>query len=85
MEFLRIRSFLLVASLVAVLPASRAQSSKSTAVSPKPAVVSNDNLQAANAAFRAGSAAYMRNDLRTAHAEFAKLVGLAPSVAAIRN
>ncbi len=40
------------------------------------------NLKAADDAFRAGSIAYQQNDLRTAHAQFAKLVQLAPNVAA---
>jgi protein O-GlcNAc transferase len=45
-----------------------------------PATVAN--LKAADAAFRAGSAAYQQNDLSTAHTQFAKVVHLAPNVAA---
>ena len=41
----------------------------------------NANVKAAEAAFRAGSAAYQQNDLTTAHAQFAKVVHLAPNVA----
>src|SRR6516225_3504082 len=41
-----------------------------------------DAIKAADAAFRAGSAAYQRNDLRTAHTEFARVVHLAPKIAA---
>src|SRR6185312_6321218 len=48
----------------------------------KKAATTESNLRAATAAFRAGSAAYQHNDLRTAHAEFAKLVRLEPQVAA---
>ena len=39
-------------------------------------------LKSADEAFRAGSAAYQKNDLHTAHIQFAKLVQLAPKVAA---
>ena len=42
---------------------------------------SSAQLQAADVAFRAGYAAFMRNDLRSAHAEFAKAVRLAPNIA----
>jgi protein O-GlcNAc transferase len=38
-------------------------------------------LQQAGAAFRAGHAAFLRNDLPTAHSEFAKAVRLAPKIA----
>jgi protein O-GlcNAc transferase len=39
-------------------------------------------LKAADEAFRAGSAAYLQNDLHTAHVQFARVVQLAPNVAA---
>src|SRR5947209_6284115 len=42
----------------------------------------SENLKAADAAFRAGTAAYQRNDLREAHAQFAIAVRLVPNVAA---
>lgn len=41
-----------------------------------------DTIKAADAAFRAGSEAYQRNDLRTAHTQFAKVVHLTPNIAA---
>jgi protein O-GlcNAc transferase len=50
--------------------------------SAKPNSATSNNLKAAEAAFRAGSAAYQQNDLPTAHAQFAKLVHLVPNVAA---
>ncbi len=40
------------------------------------------DLKSAEDAFRAGSAAYLQNDLHSAHIQFAKLVQLAPEVAA---
>ena len=39
-------------------------------------------MKLADEAFRAGSAAYLRNDLHSAHIQFAKLVQLAPRIAA---
>ena len=77
MQFLRARTLLLCACFAAMLPVAHAQTA-----APANSSGANRNLQAADAAFRAGSEAYARNDLRTAHAEFAKLVRLAPGVAA---
>src|ERR1700722_17382223 len=48
---------------------------------PAPAATS-DRVKEAEEAFRAGSAAYLQNDLLTAHIQFAKVVKLAPEVAA---
>ena len=61
-----------------LLPA-QAQTSTAPASQKAP---SEARLRLADEAFRAGSAAYLRNDLQTAHAQFAKLVQLAPKVAA---
>src|SRR5260370_27879595 len=74
------RSLLVHTLLLAALPLAQAQSSV-PAPNQKPSATSSANLKTADTAFRAGSAAYQRNDLRTAHAEFAKLVKLAPTVA----
>jgi protein O-GlcNAc transferase len=82
MQSFRARSWLLVPLFAAALPVLFAQASESAGAISHRSAVSNDNLQAAKAAFRAGAAAYARNDLETAHAEFAKLVSLAPDVAA---
>src|SRR6478752_10394164 len=43
---------------------------------------STDTIKAADAAFRAGTEAYQRNDLATAHTQFARVVRLAPKIAA---
>jgi tetratricopeptide (TPR) repeat protein len=77
------RSRLLPLLLIAILPALRLDSSAQTnnVPSAKPNPSTTANLQAADEAFRAGSAAYQRNDLPTAHAQFARLVHLAPNVA----
>src|SRR5580698_906271 len=53
-----------------------------TAPSAKTSPAQAANLKAADAAFRAGSAAYQQNDLSTAHTQFAKVVHLTPNVAA---
>src|ERR1700721_4736031 len=77
------RSSLLTAFLAVVLSWLHVDAPAQTAThSAKTDPNSAADLKAADAAFRAGSAAYQRNDLRTAHAEFATLVQLAPSVAA---
>lgn len=73
---------LLTACFAMIFPISGAQTSRSGVAASRQSKSSTQNLHAADVAFRAGSAAYMRNDLRTAHAEFAKLVRLAPNVAA---
>ncbi len=65
--------------VVAMMPLANAQTS--TAKSHASADQS-ENLKAADAAFRAGSAAFQQNDLHTAHMQFAKLVRLAPQIAA---
>src|SRR5437867_1257452 len=69
MPTLRKPSLLLCALLAAA--ASRAQAPAGEAA----------RLQQAGAAFRAGHAAFLRNDLPTAHAQFAKAVRLAPRIA----
>ncbi len=48
----------------------------------RPTTSSQAAVSAADTAFRAGSAAFERGDLRTAHAEFARVVRLAPAIAA---
>src|ERR1700759_3960942 len=75
------RSLFLHVFLVASLLQMQAQTGNPD-TKERTAATPTSNLKAADAAFRAGSAAYQRNDLRTAHAEFAKLVKLAPTVAA---
>ena len=79
------RSSLLPLFLTAILSLLHIEAlaqTNTTASQPKPTPTSAANLKAADAAFRAGSAAYQQNDLPTAHAQFAKLVHLAPNVAA---
>src|SRR3954471_24597672 len=55
--------------LFSLAPLSHAQATSAQ----RPAA---DTVKAADTAFRAGSEAYQRNDLRTAHTEFAKVVHL---------
>lgn len=78
------RSSLLPVFLTAMLSllhaGAPAQTNATSSAKPSPAT--SANLKAAEAAFRAGSAAYQQNDLPTAHAQFAKLIHLAPNVAA---
>lgn len=77
-------SSLLPIFFTAILLLAHAETSAQTNATPSakssPAPVAN--LKAADAAFRAGSAAYQQNDLPTAHAQFAKVVHLTPNVAA---
>src|SRR5277367_30826 len=76
-----LRLLFLHAFVVASFAPAYAQISKPN-IRDQSAATANSNLKAADAAFRAGSAAYQRNDLHAAHVEFAKLVKLAPTVAA---
>jgi protein O-GlcNAc transferase len=76
MQFFAARSLFLFASM---LPLARAQTSTAP---PSQKAPSQARLKSADEAFRAGSAAYLRNDMQTAHVQFAKLVQLAPKVAA---
>ena len=68
-----------MACMAAMLPLAVAQSS---AAAGGRAPAASARLKSADEAFRAGSAAYLQNDLRLAHAQFAKVVQLAPGVAA---
>jgi tetratricopeptide (TPR) repeat protein len=79
MQFLRTHSLFLLGIIVTCQPAP-AQTSAAHAASPNASA--GEKLKLADEAFRAGSAAYLRNDLHTAHVQFAKLVQLAPGVAA---
>lgn len=65
---------------MAACPPAPAQTSTPPAANPTASA--GEKLKLADEAFRAGSAAYLRNDLHTAHVQFAKLVQLAPAVAA---
>src|SRR5580698_9043010 len=80
MQFSQARSLLLYGVLASMLPLVQAQTSTTPNSTPKPPA--NARLKSAEEAFRVGSAAYLRNDLHTAHIQFAKLVELAPEVAA---
>jgi tetratricopeptide (TPR) repeat protein len=71
---------LLIFSLFAIIPPARAQTASMPAA-PAPTTTS-DRVKEAEDAFRAGSAAYLQNDLLSAHIQFAKVVKLAPEVAA---
>jgi len=79
MRFFPARSLFLYGAIAIMLPLARAQTSAAPASQKAP---SETRLRSADEAFRAGSAAYLRNDLHTAHIQFAKLVQLAPKVAA---
>ena len=80
MQFLRTHSLFLLGIMAAMLPPAPAQTSTAPAANPNASA--NEKLKLADEAFRAGSAAYLRNDLHSAHIQFAKLVQLAPAVAA---
>jgi protein O-GlcNAc transferase len=80
MQFLRARSLFLFGIVAAMLPSAQGQTPTAPAANPK--VSANARLKLADEAFRAGSAAYLRNDLHSAHIQFAKVVQLAPGVAA---
>ena len=71
----------LAALSLIVVTTSLVQAQTSTAKS-HTSTDKNENIKAADAAFRAGSAAFQQNDLLTAHVQFAKLVRLAPQIAA---
>ena len=73
-------SSLLLFSVLAISPCVRAQTTP-TPADPAPTATS-DRVKEAEEAFRAGSAAYLENDLLSAHIQFAKVVKLAPEVAA---
>ena len=80
MRFFQARSLLLHGAIAIMLPLAQAQTAAApdaTATTP-----TSENLKSAEDAFRAGSAAYLQNDLHSAHIQFAKLVQLAPEVAA---
>src|SRR5271167_1435233 len=80
MRFFQARSLLLHGVIAIMLPLAQAQTAgapATTATTP-----TSENLMSAEDAFRAGSAAYLQNDLHSAHIQFAKLVQLAPEVAA---
>jgi protein O-GlcNAc transferase len=80
MQFFPAQSLLLYGVLAATLPLAQAQTSTAPAASQNAST--DARLKLAEEAFRAGSAAYLQNDLHSAHMQFAKLVELAPGVAA---
>jgi tetratricopeptide (TPR) repeat protein len=80
MQFFQARSLLLYGVIAAVLPLAQAQTAAAPDAGSKTST--NARLKLAEEAFRAGSAAYLRNDLHSAHIQFAKLVELAPGVGA---
>src|ERR1700745_2684963 len=79
MQFLRIHLLLLL-GVMAACPPAPAQTPPPPGASSNAA--SSEKLKLADEAFRAGSAAYLRNDLHTAHVQFSRLVQLAPTIAA---
>jgi tetratricopeptide (TPR) repeat protein len=79
MQFLRTHSLFLL-GVMAACPPAPAQTSTPPAANPTASA--GEKLKLADEAFRAGSAAYLRNDLHTAHIQFAKVVQLAPAIAA---
>ena len=80
MQLLPAQSLLLYGDIAVMLPLAQAQTSTAPAASQN--TPQDGRLKLAEEAFRAGSAAYLQNDLQTAHMQFAKLVELAPEVAA---
>ena len=80
MQFLQAHSLFLLGLIAALLPSAQAQTSTASAANRK--ISANARLKLADEAFRAGSAAYLQNDLHSAHIQFAKLVQLAPGIAA---
>ncbi|HEY6412349.1 MAG TPA: tetratricopeptide repeat protein [Edaphobacter sp.] len=74
-----IRSLPALTLVAVMMPLAQAQTSTAR---PHSSADKNENLRAADAAFRAGSAAFQQNDLHTAHVQFARLVRLAPQIAA---
>jgi tetratricopeptide (TPR) repeat protein len=79
MQFPPARSLLLLGIMAAMRPMAQAQTSTAAANSEGS---TSARLKSAEGAFRAGSAAYQKNDLLSAHIQFRKLVELAPGVAA---
>src|ERR1700761_6932586 len=78
MQLLRTRLFVLYSVLMpAVTLLARAQT-----LTPPASLPSTDRVKEAEEAFRTGSEAYLQNDLLAAHIQFAKVVKLAPEVAA---
>src|ERR1700745_1172634 len=78
MQFLRTHSLFLL-GIMATYPLARAQTS--TPPHATSTASAGEKLKLADEAFRAGSAAYLRNDLHTAHEHFEKWGQLAPGVA----
>ena len=79
MQFLQTHSLFLLGIMAATLPSAHAQTSGAPVANTKTSA--NARLKLADEAFRSGSAAYLRNDLHSAHIQFAKVVQLAPGVA----
>src|ERR1700748_3793243 len=78
MQLLRTRLFVLYSVLMpAVTLLARAQT-----LHPPASLPSTDRVKEAEEAFRTGSEAYLQNDLLSAHIQFAKVIKLAPEVAA---
>ena len=80
MQFFQTHSLFLFGIMAAMLPSAQAQTSTAPATNPKTSA--NAKLKLADEAFRAGSVAYAQNDLHSAHIQFAKVVQLAPGIAA---
>jgi protein O-GlcNAc transferase len=80
MQLFQTRSLLLCSVLATLIPLAQAQTASIPAVSSQAATP--DRVKEAEEAFRAGSAAYRQNDLVSAHIQFAKVIKLAPEVAA---
>ena len=76
MQFFPARSLLLYGVIATMSPLTQAQTS--TAPAPSQNASADARLKSAEEAFRAGSAAYLQNDLHSAHIQFAKVVQLAP-------
>src|SRR5277367_1576880 len=80
MRFFQARSLLLRGVMATFLPLAQAQTI--TAPPATSATSADERLKFAEETCRAGSAAYLQNDLHSAHVQFAKLVLIAPEVAA---
>jgi protein O-GlcNAc transferase len=80
MQLFPTRPLLRCIAFATIVPLAQAQTNSTPAASSQTSPT--DRVKEAEEAFRAGSTAYLQNDLLSAHIQFAKVVKLAPEVAA---
>jgi protein O-GlcNAc transferase len=80
MQLFPTRPLLRCIAFATIVPLAHAQTNSTVAASSQTSTT--DRVKEAEEAFRSGSAAYLQNDLLSAHIQFAKVVKLAPEVAA---